>query len=144
MKCKIVSSLIFVSIVNVSNLEKITGCYFSGAYDPYYGQITEELQFYCTEPNFYGNYDFDECFDNAFRYQNWPYVQTLSTGTCTGNRLDTILRNVFTHIQAFDISSYGIEFLSSEDLKFPQLAKFIAPHNSLTNLSGSLFIYTPN
>lgn len=133
--------------VTASHLVKITGCEFSATNNNYnyqYGNSYDTLRLRCTGPDDYGNYRFDSCYDTIFRYQQMlSDMKFLQTGDCGGIQLDQRIRVFFTNLQTFDISSYGVESLSSADLNLKHLETFKAPYNQLTNISSALFIHTP-
>lgn len=84
------------------------------------------------------------CYQQVFTDGKSKQVERLKTNDCRGDRLDVkISADLFTNLQTYDISNYGIRYLTSFDLQFKGLTKLIAAHNNLTEISEALFVYTP-
>lgn len=149
MKYKIcVLTLILLSVKKTWSIS-ITDCEESGNYDEF-GKYYISVTLYCgRSPNEfdYGGYgplySSNSCYDQIFSNEFVKNMQSLTTGDCRGNRLDQTIFKQFTDLRTYNISNYGIDYLSSSDLNFEKLNKLIASHNELTNISDSLFINTP-
>lgn len=88
--------------------------------------------------NKYGNYYY-----LSDLFQNSASVRFLQIGNCRGRVLDGSLRNRFVNMVTFNITSFEVENLSSADLNFKFLEKFLASYNKLTTVPGWLFRNSP-
>lgn len=86
----------------------------------------------------YGNY-----FYVSTLFQNSASVQFLQIGNCRGSVLDESLRNRFVNLVTFNITSFEVENISSADLNFSFLEKFLASYNKLTIVTAWLFRNSP-
>lgn len=137
---------IWICIVNFNFANaQITGCVstsgvFGGSHYSYY-----ETKLYCgasLDPNY--DYNNQQCYHRIFNNGYYSQVFVLRTNECRGTRLDENSLNRFTNIRTFDISSYGVESLSSVDLNFRYLQNLSAPFNQLTFIPSSLFVHAPD
>lgn len=137
---------ISICIVNFNFANaRITRCIatsgvFSGSHYSYY-----ETKLYCDaslDPNYNG--DYNQCYYDIFNNGYESHVFVLRINECRGTRLDENLRNRFTNLRTLDISSYGVESLSSVDLNFGYLQNLSAPFNQLTFIPASLFVHAPD
>lgn len=110
---------------------EIRDCFFID-YNPY------NIQLVCGD-----SVQKDSCFSSNFGHRSYTYVRLLKTGNCKGIRLTKTLPDTFQNLQTFDISFHGIDAITSDDLKFPNLRIFNASYNELSKLHGSIFFNTP-
>lgn len=86
----------------------------------------------------YGNYYY-----LSDLFQNSASVRFLQIGDCRGSVLDGSLRNRFMNMVSFNITSFEVENISSADLNFSLLEKFLASYNKLTTVTAWLFRNSP-
>lgn len=128
--------LTFLTIVNVSHSHQITNCEFV-EYNIYHVRLSCE--------DFSGTHEPFECFHAYFKNKYLKdKVQTVETGNCRGNRLNSSLPDFFRSLHEYNIFYYGVEYLSASELNFRSLKKLNASHNELSSILGSTFDKTPN
>lgn len=128
--------LTFLAIVNVYSSHQITNCEFV-EYNIYHVRLSCE--------DFSGTHEPFECFYAYFKNKYLrDKVQTVETGGCRGNRLNSSLPDFFRSLHEYNIFHYGAEQLSASELNFRSLKKLNASHNELTSVLGSNFNNTPN
>lgn len=126
------------TLINLSFAASITNCNFI---DFNLAYLTVSLS--CVDYN--GPYQLYRCFDvNFIRKFYGKKVHELRSGDCRGDRLNNTLPIIFSNLIAYDISYYGVNQLSADELNFRNLKRFNASHNELTEITSEMFKNTPN
>lgn len=137
-------------------LAAITGCSNSYEnYNPYYSVqlICDNYDSGCTyrryKYNYYGGHSYNtydssscECYRAMFSNGHNTYVKELKP--CSGFRWSETEPDHFPNVEKYDISSNGIEVITSANLKCQSLQELIANNNQLTSISGTIFVGAPN
>lgn len=142
----VLTFLVYLNIQTNVCLAAISGCrYSSSAYyvDDYHYDNYYSVELICNDnTNCYWDHysSLCNCYHKFFSSGYNSRVKQLKA--CPGNRLDATISDHFKNVQIYDISSTGLEVLTSDDLNFESLEELDAHDNQMMNISGSIFVYT--
>lgn len=131
--------LTLVKMLNICECQEIKGCLFNGFYfyddffSPYYGYSVKLI---CGNSSY--DYNKNEC--NYKFESDKSEVSEFNTGDCKGNRLQDFITQPFINLNNLNISFFGVEQLTPDDLKYNNLTTLNASNNKLKIISSSLFI----
>lgn len=132
-KITVALTLIFLNVPIISCSGEITGCSLYVRPD---GTIYQYIvRLHCKDGRF-DVYDINlvDCYEKMFQIYR-DEVNELYTENCRGHQLSGLFRNRFSNLLKFNISGYGVNSLSSDDLNFEYLEKF---RSNLYNLEPTL------
>lgn len=129
--------LILLFIRSLSSSGIVTDCIYNGVEWASYTSV----KLICDNSSGFND---NNCYNDIFDNGMGVLVHQLDIGNCQSDSLDDRIPAQFPSLQIYVISNSQIEYLSSEDLNFNNLVTFDASHNKLKNISGTLFVNTPN
>lgn len=106
----------------------------------YINNNTESVHIICKEAK--ESYPKMECF--ATYENNYPKFKVLNVSSCRGSSLNAKFFNPFSNLRVFNVSFYGVEYLTAEVLKMKYLENLYASHNKMREIQSSIFTNTPN